>query len=139
SESFARRMRTCLTTRPGPRLDTPIRRRILTATGYAERTFRPRPIPALIEAHMAVPGTTRIRLAELVAALSLATDLGTGQPLEHALRTCLLATVAGEQLGLRSSALGDVYYLALLRFVGCTADAHEEAALVGGDEIAFRA
>ena len=33
----------------------------------------------------------RIRAAELVAALSLATDLGTGQPLEHALRTAAVS------------------------------------------------
>jgi hypothetical protein len=31
------------------------------------------------------------RLAELAIALSLATDLGTGQPLEHGLRTCWLS------------------------------------------------
>jgi hypothetical protein len=40
-----------------------------------------------------------LRLAELVAALSLATDLGTGQPMEHALRTCLLAIQLGGELG----------------------------------------
>lgn len=78
-------------------------------------------------------------LAELVAALSLATDLGMGQPMQHALRTCLLSVDAGEELGLKDEALSDVYYLSLLRFVGCTADAHEEAVKVGGDEIAFRA
>lgn len=81
----------------------------------------------------------RIRLAELVAALSLATDLGMGQPLEQALRTCLLATAAGNELGLDRAARADAYYLALLRFVGCTADAHEVSALVGGDEIAYYA
>jgi hypothetical protein len=31
----------------------------------------------------------RIRLADLMAALSLATDLGLGQPLEHELGVCL--------------------------------------------------
>lgn len=36
-------------------------------------------------------GDQSIRAAELVGALSLATDLGTGQPLEHALRTAVLA------------------------------------------------
>jgi HD-GYP domain-containing protein (c-di-GMP phosphodiesterase class II) len=82
---------------------------------------------------------TRVRLAELVAALSLATDLGMGQPLEQALRTSLLAVSAGRELGFDDLILTDVYYLALLRFVGCTADAHEQAALVGGDEIAFYA
>jgi HD-GYP domain-containing protein (c-di-GMP phosphodiesterase class II)/DNA-binding CsgD family transcriptional regulator len=81
----------------------------------------------------------KTRLAELIAALSLATDLGMGQPMEQALRTCLLAMWAGQQLGLDGATLADVYYLALLRFVGCTADAHEEALSVGGDEIAYRA
>lgn len=32
-----------------------------------------------------------LRLAELMAAISLATDLGMGPPLEQALRTCLIA------------------------------------------------
>jgi ketosteroid isomerase-like protein len=41
-------------------------------------------------------GETPIRAAEVVGALSLATDLGTGQPLEHALRTAVLAVRLGE-------------------------------------------
>lgn len=81
----------------------------------------------------------RLRLAELMAALSLATDLGMGQPIEQALRTCLIATALGERLGLGDEELSEVYYVALLRFLGCTADAHEFAALVGGDDIAIRA
>ena len=32
-------------------------------------------------------GERPIRAAEVIGALSVATDLGTGQPLEHALRT----------------------------------------------------
>ncbi len=80
-----------------------------------------------------------LRLAELMAALSLATDLGMGQPLEQALRTCLIARALGERLGLRGEELSEVYYVALLRFLGCTADAHEMAGMAGGDEIAVRA
>ena len=83
------------------------------------------------------PGT--LRLAELVGALSLATDVGMGQPPEQALRTCLIAVRLGERLGLPPEGLAEVYYVALLRFLGCTADAPETAALVGGDEMAFRA
>ncbi len=41
-----------------------------------------------------------IRLAELIAALSLATDLAMGQPLEYALCSCVLAVRLGEALGL---------------------------------------
>src|SRR5438105_1132574 len=56
-----------------------------------------------------------VRLAEMVAALSLATDLGMGQPLEFALRTCVLAVRLGELLGLHERELRDIYYVALLR------------------------
>ena len=80
-----------------------------------------------------------MRLAELVAALSLATDLGMGQPMDQALHTCLLSVGIAQGLDLSRDMLSDVYYLALLRFVGCTSDAHEAASEVGGDEISFRA
>jgi len=80
-----------------------------------------------------------LRLAELMAALSLATDLGMGQPLEQALRTCLVALGLAERLGVAGEELGEVYYVALLRFIGCTADAHEIAAMAGGDDLALRA
>lgn len=80
-----------------------------------------------------------LRLAEVMAALSLATDLGMGQPLEQALRTCLIAMALADRAGLSNEEEGDVYYVALLRFLGCTADAHEMAEMAGGDEIALRA
>ena len=80
-----------------------------------------------------------LRLAELIAALSLATDLGVGQPLEQALRTCLIALALGDRLGVSEEERSEVYYVALLRFVGCTADASEMAQMAGGDEIAMRA
>ncbi len=79
-----------------------------------------------------------VRLAEIVACLALATDLGMGQPLEHGLRTCLLAVGVGGALGLGAEELADAYYIALLRFAGCNAHAHQDA-LETGDEIAFRA
>lgn len=78
-------------------------------------------------------------MAELTIALSLATDLGTGQPIEHGLRTCWLSLATAEALGLDAAMRSCVYYTALLRFVGCTSDASETAVLAGGDEIAFNA
>jgi HD-GYP domain-containing protein (c-di-GMP phosphodiesterase class II) len=80
-----------------------------------------------------------VRLAELVAALSLATDIGMGQPMEQAMRTCLLGVRVARALRLADRECSDVYYLSLLRFIGCTSDAHEEAQYAGGDEIALRA
>lgn len=81
-------------------------------------------------------GGDGFRLTELVAAISLATDLGTGQPIEHALRTCLLSASVVCELGLDRT---DAHYVALLRFLGCTADAPDTAALTGGDTVAFLA
>jgi HD-GYP domain-containing protein (c-di-GMP phosphodiesterase class II) len=79
----------------------------------------------------------RVRLAELVAALSLGIDLGFGQPMEHVLRQCLIALRLGECLGLSDAERSDVYYTALLINVGCHTDAHEQAKWFG-DDIAMK-
>src|SRR3990172_697721 len=78
-------------------------------------------------------GERPIRAAEVVGALSLATDLGTGQPLEHALRTAVLAVRLGELAGASAQELVDTYYVALLHSSGCTSDGHEAAQLYGDD------
>jgi HD-GYP domain-containing protein (c-di-GMP phosphodiesterase class II) len=80
----------------------------------------------------------QIRLAELVATLSIASDLGTGHPMERALRACLFAVQLGDALRCDEATLADVYYVTLLRFAGCAADARHRAALFG-DEIALGA
>ena len=77
------------------------------------------------------------RLAELVGSLSLATDLAAGFAIETALRTCLLAIGLGRAVGVTGESLRDVYYTGLLRFVGCTAFAHEQAFYGAGDDMAF--
>jgi HD-GYP domain-containing protein (c-di-GMP phosphodiesterase class II) len=73
-----------------------------------------------------------------VGALSLATDLGTGQPLEHAMRTAVLAVRFGELAGASQQELVDTYYVALLHSSGCTSDGHE-ATQIYGDDIVPRA
>lgn len=77
--------------------------------------------------------TPPVRLAELLAALSLALDLGLGQPMEHLLRSCLLAMRFGQALGLPHHEMVDVYWLAFLRFLGCTAASEITAAILGDD------
>jgi hypothetical protein len=77
----------------------------------------------------------QIRLAELLAAISLATDLGRGFPQEKALRTCLVAERIGEELGLDERARSDTYHAALIHPVGCTAFTSEGARLFGTSEL----
>ena len=79
----------------------------------------------------------QVRLAELVAALSLGIDLGFGQPMEHVLRQCLIALRLAEGLGLDEEQRAVVYYTALLVNVGCHTDAHEQAKWFG-DDIALK-
>jgi hypothetical protein len=77
----------------------------------------------------------QIRLAELLAAISLATDLGRGFPQEKALRTCLVAERVAEALHLDERARSDTYHAALIHPVGCTAFTYEEARLFGTSEL----
>lgn len=81
---------------------------------------------------------TPLRLAEFVATLALAQDNAFGQPLESQLRSCLLATWICEEAGYERDVRQTAYWVALLRYVGCTGHAHEVATLFG-DEIAIRA
>ncbi len=78
------------------------------------------------------------RLVELVAALSLAADLGVGQEMEHGLRACLIAVRLAERLELDDGAREDVYWMSLLAMAGCTADSFE-LRQVWGDDLALRA
>jgi HD-GYP domain-containing protein (c-di-GMP phosphodiesterase class II) len=84
-----------------------------------------------------VTSNGQVRLAELVAALSLGIDLGFGQPMEHVLRQCLIALRLGERVGLDDDERTVVYYTALLVNVGCHTDAHEQAKWFG-DDIALK-
>src|SRR4051812_30916980 len=75
----------------------------------------------------------RVRLAELVGALSLGIDLGFGQPMEHTLRQTLIALRLAEDMKLDEDQRIAVYYVALLLGVGCHSDAHEQAKWFGDD------
>ena len=77
-------------------------------------------------------------LGEMIAALSMATDLANGHALETALRTALLSHSIAETMGLSAQERSTCYYGGLLRYLGCTAYAHEEAATFGGDDIELR-
>ncbi len=83
------------------------------------------------------PLTHSLRLAEAVGALSLATDLAMGQPLEHGLRTALLAVRTAQAMGLPEDDLVTVFYTGVLHFAGCTAESEIDARFFG-DELSAR-
>ena len=75
-----------------------------------------------------------VRLAELVAALSLATDLGLGLPQEHVLRQTVIARRLAAAAGLPRDQQAAVFYVSLLAWVGCVSDSHELATWFGDDQ-----
>jgi HD-GYP domain-containing protein (c-di-GMP phosphodiesterase class II)/DNA-binding CsgD family transcriptional regulator len=81
---------------------------------------------------------TRVRLAELIAMISLGTDLGMGQPMEHVMRQSLIALRLAERLGLDDATRAVVYYVGLISWVGCHVDAYEQAKWFG-DDLALKA
>jgi len=62
---------------------------------------------------------------EVLAALSLAVDLGLGQPMDHMLRSAAMGTRLAERLGLSEGERGTVFYTGLVMWIGCHADSHE--------------
>lgn len=78
-----------------------------------------------------------VKLPDLVAAFSLASDLGLGQPMEHVLRSWRIAARLGDHFGVEADQRGALYYVATLAWVGCVADTPEVAAWFG-DDIKFR-
>ena len=74
-----------------------------------------------------------MRLTELLAAVSLGTDLGMGHPMEHVLRQSFIALRLADRLGLEASEREAVYYSSLLAWVGCHVDAYEQAKWFGDD------
>jgi HD-GYP domain-containing protein (c-di-GMP phosphodiesterase class II) len=78
-------------------------------------------------------------LAAALGALSLAADASNGFPSEKVLRTVLIASATARALGIEPAVARVAWWLPLLRYLGCTAYAHEEAHRYGaGDDNAVR-
>jgi HD-GYP domain-containing protein (c-di-GMP phosphodiesterase class II) len=75
-----------------------------------------------------------IALSELIGALSVALDVGEGEPPGHARRSCLIGMRVAEEIGLDADARSDLFYALLLKDAGCSANAAHMAALFGADD-----
>src|SRR3989442_526306 len=80
-----------------------------------------------------LPGQDRVRTAEVVAALSLATDLGIGVDLGHGLHATALAMKLCHRVEVGVEAASQPFYATLLAHVGCTADAEIAAEIFGAN------
>src|SRR5262245_10469393 len=78
--------------------------------------------------------SNNVPLAEILSALSRALDLTEGQPLGHAMRSCIIGMRLGQESGLNDDQLGALYYALLLKDAGCSSNASRMAALFGSDD-----
>jgi HD-GYP domain-containing protein (c-di-GMP phosphodiesterase class II) len=74
----------------------------------------------------------RLRAAEVIGTLCLATDLGMGFPFEHGLLTTVIAMRLAASLGVDRETAVQTYYASLLSHAGCTTEAHVTAEVFGG-------
>ena len=76
-----------------------------------------------------------IRLSDVVSALSFALDLTEGQPMGHAVRSCLIGMRIAEHLQLPAEQRSDLYYALLLKDAGCSTNASRMCQILGSDDI----
>jgi HD-GYP domain-containing protein (c-di-GMP phosphodiesterase class II) len=81
---------------------------------------------------------SKIRLAELLGALSHALDMVEGQPAGHYVRCCWIGTQIGAEIGLDAMAIWELYYTLLLKDLGCSSNAARICQLYMVDDIAFK-
>src|SRR5688572_30121211 len=92
------------------------------------------PLPVKLYASRMAGAAEDVRLNDMLAALSLACDIGSDFPLEKGLRKTLLAVRLASELGVREEALSAIYYIGLLRFIGCSGYADETSKIFPDDK-----
>jgi len=80
----------------------------------------------------------QLRMSDLISALSLALDLTEGQPMGHAVKSCVLGMRMTEILKLSVETRSDLYYGLLLKDAGCSSNAARMYEIFGGDERAAK-
>lgn len=76
-----------------------------------------------------------IRFSDVVSALSAALDLTEGQPMGHAVRSCILGMRIADELQLGAQERTDLYYALLLKDAGCSTNAARMHNILGSDDI----
>ena len=83
-------------------------------------------------------GAPQLRLSELLGALSHALDMVEGQPSGHCVRCCWIGIHVGREIGLDDAQIWDLYYVLLLKDLGCSSNAARICRLFLTDDLAFK-
>lgn len=82
--------------------------------------------------------SVRIRLAEIMEALSRALDMTEGQPPGHCIRVCFIGMRMADHLVLDANSRQDLYYTLLLKDLGCSSNAARICELYLADDLTFK-
>lgn len=80
-------------------------------------------------------GAVKLRVSEIISALSYALDLTEGQPMGHSVRACMIGMRIGRHIGLGTADLADLYYALLLKDAGCSSNSSRLFHTLNADEI----
>ncbi len=84
------------------------------------------------------PDFAKLRLAEILGALSHALDMVEGQPAGHCVRCCWIALHIGHEIGLTDAQISELYYTVLLKDLGCSSNAARICKLFLADDVIFK-
>jgi HD-GYP domain-containing protein (c-di-GMP phosphodiesterase class II) len=80
----------------------------------------------------------RVTLSELLGALSHALDLTEGQPAGHCVRCSHIGVEIGKDIGLGENEITELYYVLLLKDLGCSSNAARICELYLTDDLTFK-
>lgn len=79
-----------------------------------------------------------LKLSQLISSLSYALDITEGQPAGHCVHCCWIGMNIGRQLCLSAEQLWDLYYVLLLKDLGCSSNASRICELYLTDDLGFK-
>ncbi len=80
----------------------------------------------------------KLRLAEVLSALTYALDITEGQPQGHSVRCCWIGLLIAEELKLNDQQTWELYYTLLLKDLGCSSNAARVCELYLSDDLNFK-
>ena len=80
----------------------------------------------------------KLRLAEVLSALTYALDITEGQPQGHSVRCCWIGLLIAEELKLGDQQTWELYYTLLLKDLGCSSNAARVCELYLADDLSFK-
>jgi putative nucleotidyltransferase with HDIG domain len=92
----------------------------------------------LVSFHNDQSQNQKLRLAEVLSALTYALDITEGQPQGHSVRCCWIGLLIAEELKLDDQQTWELYYTLLLKDLGCSSNAARVCELYLADDLSFK-